>query len=635
MTSSEGRPQRGNYRARLKASPWPEPAGKSARSRAVPDPSAPLPGKAPIVILPGAFGLVVLGGSAYGARLGLPWSETAFWVGLLLLAVPVAFRLAAKEASRTERLILVLWLGLALFFVKVIHSPFTFTFSDEAMHAFNVDRIVATGHLFFPNSILPVTPLYPGLALVASAIVSTTGLSTFTAGLILTGISRLVLILALFLLVENLTGSARVAGMATLLYTANANFVFWSAQFAYESLALPLAIVVLYLLARRTHASDRGAYTVAALLLTLAVVISHHLTSIALVGFLLGATLLALFPPFRERGSSPWDVALVGLTASALWLALVAPLTIAYLAPVLLGAGRSAVELLGPQAESRELFRSATGYVAPLWERLVGLGSVALIVVGLIPGLIHAWRLQLRRAFALLLAGGSLAFLGMQALRLSPASWETANRSSEFLFLGVAFVLGLGAEAMLRARRRHLARQAAFAVYAGIIFLGGVIAGWQPPARLSLPYLITAENQILEPQGVTAAHWAREFLGPHNVLLADETNARLMLRIGEQAPLTGKRLGVRDLIVADSVGRGEREILQVTGARYVVIDRRLISWNSLVGLYFDSALVALNATSEMLDAPALQKFDAQVGADRLYDSGDLTIYDVGELSGVR
>ena len=38
-------------------------------------------------------------------------------------------------------------------------------------------------------------------------------------------------------------------------------------------------------------------------------------------------------------------------------------------------------------------------------------------------------------------AGAAVAYFAMLGLRLSPAAWETGNRASEFLFLGLAFVL--------------------------------------------------------------------------------------------------------------------------------------------------------------------------------------------------
>src|SRR5260370_7895193 len=70
--------------------------------------------------------------------------------------------------------------------------------------------------------------------------------------MIVLGVAGLVLVLALYLFYEYLSNSARVAGIATLLYAANPNF-FGNTGFAYESLATPLAAFVLFAIVRRSH----------------------------------------------------------------------------------------------------------------------------------------------------------------------------------------------------------------------------------------------------------------------------------------------------------------------------------------------------------------------------------------------
>ena len=63
------------------------------------------------------------------------------------------------------------------------------------------------------------------------------------SALIVIGVARLIMMLALFLLFERLSGSSRVAGLAALVYCASPNFLFWSSQYSYQSLALPLAVL--------------------------------------------------------------------------------------------------------------------------------------------------------------------------------------------------------------------------------------------------------------------------------------------------------------------------------------------------------------------------------------------------------
>src|SRR5581483_150716 len=258
---------------------------------------------------------------------------------LIILFAPVAFRLASKASSRTERMGLVILLGMCLYLVKLIHYPYTFAFPDESVHLYNVEEILKTGRLFQPNAALPVTPLYPGIATLTASIVSLTGLSSFAAGILVVGIARFIIVLSLFLLYERVTGSPRVAGIAALLYMTNSNFIFFNSEFAYESLALPLAIMILWAVALRqsvNQRAERTALTLAILPVVLAVIVTHHLTSYALAIVLTGSAILYWLLD-RRHSHGLWWLALFSVVGTLAWLTLVASYTIAYLYPIYRG----------------------------------------------------------------------------------------------------------------------------------------------------------------------------------------------------------------------------------------------------------------------------------------------------------
>ena len=60
----------------------------------------------------------------------------------------------------------------------------------------------------------------------------------FLSGTIVIGTARLVLMLALFLFLERVIGSARAAGIGVAIYACNPSFLYFDSQFGYESLAL-------------------------------------------------------------------------------------------------------------------------------------------------------------------------------------------------------------------------------------------------------------------------------------------------------------------------------------------------------------------------------------------------------------
>ncbi|HJZ47907.1 MAG TPA: hypothetical protein VKE41_12100, partial [Roseiflexaceae bacterium] len=155
----------------------------SARPRPLVDPLAAAPtanwGWLPALSLLSAFALVLIALANNGARVGAAWSDVLFWAGLLLLLVPAAARLVAPEAERPERIGIITLLGMGLYLVKVLHSPLSFTFSDELQHWRTAGDIIEGGYLFAENPLLPVSSLYPGLESITVALVDLSGLSLF------------------------------------------------------------------------------------------------------------------------------------------------------------------------------------------------------------------------------------------------------------------------------------------------------------------------------------------------------------------------------------------------------------------------------------------------------------------------
>ena len=254
-------------------------------------------GHAPLLALTSAAGVALVSVADALSRSGRPFAQPLFWLGLLVIFLPIAARLASTAPRRGERIALVLVLGIAFYLVKVLHDPFAFASADELVHQHNVLAIIQSQALFGHNPILPVTPLYPGLEAVTAALTSTGGTSTFTAGLIVIGIARLILMLALFLLYESVTGSGRIAGVAAALYATNPHYLFFDASFSYESFALPLAVLAVYAVSRATFPQleyprrwparpfplVNREWAIVAVAAICTVVVTHHITSYGLV----------------------------------------------------------------------------------------------------------------------------------------------------------------------------------------------------------------------------------------------------------------------------------------------------------------------------------------------------------------
>lgn len=586
-------------------------------------------GRLPFFTLVAGEALLVVAAANALARSGHRGGVVLFWLATLSLFALAAFRLTSPIPSRRERVGIVVVVGMTLYLVKVLKDPFTFTYSDEFIHSYNALQVLDTGSLLSDNPVLPVTPQYTGLPTAASAVASLTGFHVFGAGVVVIGAARLVMMLALFLLFEEITRSSRVAGLAALMYAANPNFVFFTAQYAYESLALPLAVLVMAGVSRwmrRDDGAARRAWGVGALIASTAVVMTHHMTSYALLGFLAAVSLVHAVVTRGRRTANPWPFVIFTGVVMIVWLMFVASDTVGYLTPIFTTALEAAAQTISNETAPRELFESDSGVQGPWLERVVGLGSVALIALSLPVALRVVWRSYRRHAVALLFAAAAVGYIGMLFLRFIPEAWEVGNRASEFLFLGVALMLALAAAAGDDVRRFALRRPLLVAA-AVVVFAGGIITAVPPDVRLALPYRIMAQGRVLEPPGAAAAAWTRSNLDRGSRFGADQSSARQLLAQGQVA-FVGSSPNVHDVILYPTFTPSMYSVVTAYRLRYLVMDRRVVRDDRTVGYFFASDRAA---RAGIFPRTWYAKFDRQPGVSRVFDSGDLAIYDLSRF----
>jgi hypothetical protein len=586
---------------------------------------------APIVLTAGA-GLLVCSIANALSRATLAPSPLIYWAGILIVALPIFYRLTSREASVGERLALVCLLGLSLYAVKVVRDAPLFTFSDELVHAFNAKQVVDRHHLFHANPVIPVTPYFPGLEGATSALMSITGLSSFGAGIVVVGAARLTLVAAMFFLFVRLGGSARAAGLGVAIYAGNFNFLFWGAQYSYESLALPLLIVIMMAIAEREHSPRSWAreWAVPVILGTAAIVITHHLTSYALVGFLAALALSHWLVRKSWDWRNPWRFAVLAAVLAVAWLVLVANSTFGYLAPVLSEAFEAVFNTASGEAPPRGLFQGTSTAIppTPILARAVALLAVAILAVGLPVGLAKVWRRYRKQPFVLLFAIAALAFFGTLALRLAPQAWETGNRLSEFLFIGLAFVLaGVGLENWRPKGRPWLGR-ALLTGALGVVLAGGAISGWPWDAQMARPLRAKAEGQTIVSPPLALAEWARDHVDEGR-FAAPVADGRLLLDPGNEVAVSGESPDVKDIVEGDALVGWELPLLRRNNLRYVVVDRREVAGDGTRGYFFSTDGAGYD--EELLPPSTVSKFEALPEAARIYTNGPITVYDTEGL----
>lgn len=550
-----------------------------------------------------------------------------YWAGILLIALPIFYRLTSEGASARERLTLVCMLGLSLYLVKVFRDAPLFTFSDELIHAFNANQIAEHHHLFRENPILTATPYYPGLEGAASALMKLTGVSVYGAGLFLIGAARLVLVASLFLLFERVSGSARVAGLGVAIYAGNFNFLYWGAQFSYESLALPLLLLVMMALAEREVAPQEAlrAWGAPIALAMMAIVVTHHLTSYATAGLLVALSLAYWYLRRSWNPPNPWPFAAFGILLAVFWLFVVASATVGYLSPVLSNAFDAIGNTIGGSSEPRALFQGSGATIAPtpLAARAVALAAVLALLAGLPFGLLVLWRKYRQQPFAWLFGIAAVAFFATLALRLAPAAWETANRAGEFLFIGLAFVLaGACVEALRRWPRLRRTRPLIVAAI-GLVLVGGAISGWPWDSLLARPLRASAATGTISSPPLSLAQWAEQL--PEGRFAAGTADAGLLLDPGRKTALTGSSPDIEDILEEQGLASWMVPLLRHNHIRYIAVDRREVDSDSLRGYYFSRR----DGDEALLPPSVVTKFEEVPGISRVYDNGPITVFDLG------
>jgi hypothetical protein len=649
-----------------------------------------------------ALGLLLVAAGNTLSRFNLHGFELLYYPGLVLVIAPNALRLLRPEPRRSERIGLIMILGGALYLVKILHDPLAFTFSDEFIQLRNILDAVASNHLFTRNPLLPTTTYYPGLQGVTASLADVSGLGAFPSGIIVLGAARLVLVLSIYVFFELVGRSSRLASFAALLYMANPNFIFFGGQVAYESLALPLAMMVLMVAAARSglaafgnpeDRSLRRSLTVLAIVAICAITVTHHVTSIALAGFLTVWTIVAwLTRKRREDGPGPADLAVVAIAAVAVWTLTVAIPVLGYLGPVIGRAVSNGISLLTLQSVPRTLFTSGSGAVAPLWERVTSFAAVAFVLVGLVIGLVRVWAAHRRESLILTLALASLLYPATLVLRLTPDGAETANRSSEFLFLAIAFIIALGVSELWLRGLPSIPRMGVLAGAATVMVIGGFLIGWPIWGRFPGPFVISADSRSVDAEGIAAAQWSLAEIGPNHREVADRSQRLIQGTYGLQQAVTGygntyidnnqpavdsscPNLAVlnaantncvsvdsKALIITPSLGSSEQAVAFDGNVEYVVFDRRIFAGLPASGIYVERGEVNQNGgpldltdpnvatPTEPAGAPGsgpgpqqrqienhqgrLDKWDGGPnvpglkGVDRIYDSGDIQIYNI-------
>lgn len=608
-----------------------------------PGPGGPTPvGSARASRLGDVLGIVAVGVAvqALGYALGFKGHDgpalTLFFVGLLIIFIPCAWRLLGPRAGPGERLRVVVVLGLALVTSSFIATPLLPTGFDELLHETTLWQLPYFHRLFTQNTVLPISPYYPGLELTTLGVKAVTGLPSVASELVVVGLSRLILVVALYLAVGRLTGSERAGGIGVLVYSASPQFYSFNAAYSYQTLALAFgagAVYFLLLTVDRPRPRADWHYLVCFVCLA-ALAITHHLVSWLTAGFLV-VWWLFLVPGARADAVARSRRRLIGgsavfsVAACSLWAGLSAGTLVPYLGPILTGAVRGLIGILTRHGSERQLFHG-TNSVTPLWQEVVILASAAIFLTVIIVALFAVlFRSALRGGWQLAIPVGLATTYPLILLSsLSPTAAEVGQRLSSFSFFGIALLV---AAMLLWARRR--VPLAILTGLATICFLGSMIFGSGPSwGYVPGPYVPSADQRSIDAFSIAAAKWASAHLPVDSRIAADRDNGALMAAVGHLQPVTALSgaVNVGPIYFDPIVGNYDRYLIRKGRIRYLLVDDRLLRGPPAVGFYFEPGETQ---GKERLTTTDLSKFSTAAGFHRVYDNGPIQIYNLSAILG--
>jgi hypothetical protein len=555
-------------------------------------------------------------------------------------------RIADVKVARSERILLLVLLAEAILFQTILYEPTEFTQYDEMLHWISANDIVYRHKLFLDNPMMTIAPYYPALEIVTTTLANLANMTVVSAGHLELMVIRPTLIVGLFLFFEKLSGSSRLAAIAAIVYMCAATFPVFEAGWAYESLGLPLCILI----GLAELQINRVAYSVRALILpgmllaTLA--LTHHVSAFWMAGYLIALMIIEMFR--RKDRARVFHLLLIGVVMLGVsfpivWMTTKGNPLVNYLGPTVEEASNSFYLKISGQSPPRPLFVSGDGEAQPITIQVTAIASTLLITMGLATGFFRSLCLSLsigtriagwprllwvmRREWldsrVILLTLAAFGFPLSVALRVSSAAWEIGHRMSTFVFIGAAFVVAVSIVHFWQARPNRWNRIAINAALV-LMVLGNVMLGWGYLA-IHTPYKVGADPGSIESMGIGTAEWTKDWLGPGKRFSADRVNKTLLATYGDQNIIP---VMISSAIFNKEINGDALYPIREGKIDYLLVDLRLTTTLPVLGEYYEK----WEHSGGRPPSPKLMlKFDREPNVGRIYDNGFIVIYDVRRL----
>lgn len=561
-----------------------------------------------------AMGALLVSEAYAMGREHLRGATAAYWVGQALILLPTAWTNLSRGADARSRVSTLVATAAAQSFLVWCYSPDQFRYPDELQHVLTAQNILNSHHLFGYNPYLSVSPGFPGLEIITTAIVQVTGLSLFHAGVIVVSLTHALVPVAVFLLFRDLTGSDRTAGIAAFVYSLAPHYSYFDTLFIYGAPAITFMVLVLNAAMSNARRNTNPLWMVVAFT---PLVVTHHVSAVATIGILLAFAIVV-----GLSGATRRAVYLVVITVLMLddligWAELHAASVFTYLL--------QPIESSFSGAFARSKGQEAVSVASPIpaWESPMGkLGAVVMLalVLGGIVLILRGRAGRLVKLFALL----GLAYPVILGVRLlSSDGPELASRALSYAMLLVAFPVAIALERIVAARRALV--RGAVATGAVLVLLVAAIVTGLPAAWERIPgrFIVASLESGVDQRVTAVGKWAAASWKGGQTVACDPSVCSFFAGYVGAVPFTGASSLYYKTTVA-GLNRG----LRAAAVDYIETDERWTQQLPATGAYFIPDVRDGEHTRPLAQS-LLTKFDEDPLLDRVYDDGDIQVYFAG------
>ncbi len=538
-----------------------------------------------------------------------------FWLGIIVATVSVIIIITKVRKSNIILIFLFLY-GLLLYSTFFLRSPDFLYFQDEMIHWQATNLILDSGTTNGIATIQPLDKWYPGLSIFASVIVNVLGTPLINVARILTILTHSSILIFLFLFVHNISHNRKISAMAALLYCANPEYIFFDSAFSYESLAIALYVLILFLVSKKIK-NQTISMSILIIISLFALAITHHVTSMVMIVFLI-ILLINKYLFSLNRINSLYYLVGIGFCFVASWIIYNANDAVCYLNGVLTARIQSFINTVIFETEGKQLFRHS---LLPSYEIAIDkyIYPSLIIILSLIGMFFYLKEKTGNKLISHSLIVWSFCYFATWPFMMTRGA-ELAIRLWATLFIGVIVWLSIVLNKLLDIKRL----KALALVVLILLIVGGISIGSNEERRYPL-IRSAGGGGALTKDVVNSCNWYSKQFGYYNKIAGDRTIYFIFGQYGRQYVDMQNSWKVFYPI------KNEKNLYSlISEYEAIIVDYRITQYLANAKSYFSQESLPTKypdyGRSVTFPIQLIKKFDDVTILNMIYANGNIAIY---------